>query len=68
MAVKHKEKEKMFIVRKYVMARDAASAIRKEKDCPVSDLFIDDDWRKNNTDNLASAIGFSIYTERDEDI
>ena len=50
--------EKMFIVRKYVMARSVAEAIRKERMIVADDVFVADDWRKSQTDNLAKAIGY----------
>lgn len=39
-------KDKQYIVRKYVMAKDIKDAIRKEKHAPVLDAWIDDDWKK----------------------
>lgn len=51
-------KQKMYIVRKYVMAESAAQAINKSRNVPVHDVFVDDDWRKNNTDRLADTVGF----------
>ena len=61
-----KSKEKMYIVRKYVLAKDVSDAVRKEKKTGVSEVFIDDDWRKNKTDNLASAIGFGVERKEDD--
>ena len=54
-----KEQQKMFIVRKHVMASSVAEAIRKERMEKVSEVFIDDEWRKNQKDKLADAMGFS---------
>lgn len=56
----NKEKDKMFIVKKYIKASSAAEAIRKDRTTPVSDVWIDDEWRKNNRDNLADAMGFIV--------
>lgn len=55
----------MYIVRKYVKAFSAIDAIRKEKNVAPRDVFIDDDWRKNQTDNLADAIGFKDNSVQD---
>ena len=49
------EKLKMYVVRKYIMAANAAQAIRKDKTTPVHDAWVDTEWK---TDHLASAIGF----------
>lgn len=58
-----KKNEKMFVVRKYVMADSVESAIRKEKKTKIHEVFVDDEWRKNNKDSLASAIGYSYQGE-----
>jgi len=60
-------KDKMFILRKYVKAENAAQAIRREKKIPVHDVWIDDEWRKNQKDNLADAIGFGIQKRENDD-
>ncbi len=49
---------KMLIVRKYIMASSVEEALRKEKKTKVHEIYIDDEWRKNNKDNLAIAVGF----------
>ena len=49
---------KMFVIRKYVMAKSAKDAIRKDKTLPVDDVWIDSDWQKRQTEQLASAVGF----------
>ncbi len=45
--------QKIFIVRKYVKARSAAEAIRKERNVAPDDCWIDDEWRKANLDTWA---------------
>lgn len=52
------KKPKLYVVRKYVKAYSAADALKKEKRMPVDDIYVDDDWRKNQTDNLSEAMGF----------
>lgn len=51
-------KEKMFVIRKYVMAKSARQAILKDKTAPVDDVFIDTDWQRGQTAVLSSGIGF----------
>jgi hypothetical protein len=51
-------KDKLFVVRKYIRAADAAQAIRKEKDTPVHDVWVDDEWKKGNALKLAETMGF----------
>lgn len=55
---------KMFVVRKYIRARSAAHAIKKDKTQPVDDVWIDNDWQKNQ---LAGAIGFGVEMDDNED-
>lgn len=50
-----KKNEKVFVVRKYVNASSASDAIKKEKKVPVSDVWMDEDFKKS----LPSAIGFN---------
>lgn len=58
---------KLFVVRKYVMAKSAQEAIRKEKIAPVDDVWIDEDWKRKGAERLESAIGFVVPTENDQD-
>jgi len=39
--------DKRFIIRKYIMAKSATDAIRKDKSAPVFDVWIDDDFKKD---------------------
>lgn len=39
-----------YIVRKYIHAKNAKEAIKKDKDCPVHDCWVDDEWKKLNDD------------------
>lgn len=50
--------DKLYIIRKYVKAPSAASAIRRERRFPVDDIWVDEEWRKNLSHNLATALGF----------
>ena len=40
--------KKLFVIRKYVLARSAKEAIRAERKAPVDDVWLDDDWKKAN--------------------
>ena len=62
-----KRKQQMYVVKKYVMATDAADVIRKEKTTPISDIWIDEDWRKNQVDRLENAIGFIMPPQQNGD-
>lgn len=59
--------DKLYVIKKYIKAESVAAAIRKDKQTPVHDCWIDDDWRKNNTDRLADAIGFLRPSKDEED-
>lgn len=53
-----RKKEKLFVVRKYIKATSAEHAIRKERTHRVDDVWIDDEWKKDNANGLKDAIGF----------
>ena len=59
-----KEKPKMYIVKKYIRAISAMQAIKKDRDTPVHDVWVDEDWKKNE---LASAIGFDLGETQEDD-
>ncbi len=51
------KQSKLFVIKKYVWAKDARQAIKKEKDVSVDDVWIDDDWKKQQ-DLKTQPIGF----------
>ena len=59
-----KEKHKLYIVRKYIKARDAAEAIRKDKKTKVHDVFVDESFKDRR---LTEAIGFEFDKRPEED-
>jgi hypothetical protein len=48
--------EKLFVVKKYIMARSAKHAIKKDKTHPVDDVWVDEEWRSKN---LSTPIGYN---------
>ena len=44
------KKTKQYIIRKYVMAKDVKEALRKEKQVPADEAWIDPEWQKSNPD------------------
>ncbi len=40
-------KDKLYILKKYIFAKNLAEVIKKEKDVTPDDIWIDEDWRKN---------------------
>ena len=59
------KKEKMFVVKKYIMARSAKEALDKDLKTPADDCWVDEEWRKNDKDKLADAIGFQINDDEE---
>lgn len=51
--------KKLYVVRKYIWATSAAGAIAREKDVPVDDAWVDEEWRKKQSDK-PEAIGFLV--------
>jgi hypothetical protein len=64
--MKNKPKYKLFIVRKYVKARDVSEACRLEKQHKPDDVWVDEEWKKGSNIQLADAIGFNA-PQREED-
>lgn len=62
-----KKDSKMFVVRKYVMARTVKEALRKEPKTDVHEVFVDDEWRKNRADRLSEAVGFYLPKTEEEE-
>jgi hypothetical protein len=48
-------KQKRYIVRKYIFARSASDAIRKDKTAPVDDVWLDEKW----DEQAVKQVGFS---------
>lgn len=47
------------------MAKSARDAIKKERTHMPDDVWVDEEWKKGNPQQLASAIGYQVLTERD---
>ncbi len=54
-----KQPEKLYIVKKYIMASSAQSALRKERKIEADECWVDEDYKKNMARDLPSAIGFN---------
>ena len=61
---KKQNKPMLFTVRKYIKATSALQAIRKDKNTPVHDVWIENDWQNKH---LADAIGFHTSEEEDDE-
>lgn len=48
---------KQYIVRKYVLARSAAEALKIEHKFKADDVWLDDEWKKNQKE-VAGEMGF----------
>lgn len=59
-----KEKDKMYIVRKYIKATNIKQALRLEPKTDVHDCWIDEKWSDKE---LAGAIGFDDGIYQDEE-
>lgn len=59
-----KAHNKLFVVRKYIWAKNAGQAIKKDRETPVEDVWIDEDWKKSSN-NPKDAIGF--YAPKDNE-
>lgn len=59
-------KDKLFVVRYYVKAKNAKEALSKAKKQEADDVWVDEDWKKAQAEKLADAIGFEVQTEEKE--
>lgn len=55
--------QKRFVIKKYIMAKSAHEALKKERKVRPDDVWIDEDWKKDNPNQLVSAIGFNLEQE-----
>jgi hypothetical protein len=62
--MKSNERQKLYVVRKYVMARSVVEAARKERSAPVHEIFIDEKWHESH---IAEAVGFTTNTRHEGD-
>lgn len=53
-----KEKDKLFVIKKYIKARSASEAIRKDKSTAVDDVWVDEDWKKGEASGISRSLGF----------
>lgn len=51
---------KMFVVKKYIMAHSAQEALNKERKVRPDDIWVDEDFRKENKYELESSVGFQV--------
>ncbi len=50
--------KKLFIVRKFIFAISAKDAIKKDKSTPPDDVYVDEDWKRNNLTVKQEKLGF----------
>lgn len=50
-------KEKQYIIRKYVMAKDVKDALKKDRQAVADEAWVDPDWLKENPE-IGQVIGF----------
>ena len=57
----------MYVVKKYIKAASAQEAIRKDAKHPVDDVWVDEEWKKGQANELAHAIGFRVDFPTEEE-
>jgi len=53
-------KDKLFVIRKFIKATSVKDALRKEPHTAVDEVYIDEGWKTNQANGLSDAIGFTI--------
>jgi len=51
---------KMFVIRKYVLADSAQSALRLDSVTKVHEVFVDEEWRQRQGMIQTNAVGFQM--------
>lgn len=46
-----KKPKKLFVIKKYIYAKDVTEAIRIDKTRKPDDIWIDEEWKKMNTEH-----------------
>ena len=60
--------DKLFIVRTYIMARNAPDALRKFRKQEPDDVYVSDDWKEGKNKELSTAIGFDNGMTDEDDV
>jgi len=58
---------KRYIVRKYIMAKSAQEALRRERVIRPDDVYVDETWKEKNQEQLESCIGFALPRAYEDD-
>lgn len=56
-------KNKLYLIKKYVMAKSAEEALKKEPKIKPDDVWVDEEWKKLQEEKptrMESAIGFDV--------
>lgn len=61
--VKRTSNNKLYVLRKYVLASTIKEAIAKDHATPVEDVWIDEKWKENQSQQLTSCIGYETNTD-----
>lgn len=59
--------EKRYIIRKYIMAKSASDALKKERKFKADECWVDEDYLKEQYKQNPSAIGFAIPRDNEDD-
>lgn len=57
---------KMYVVKKYIRANNAQHAIKIEKNHAVDDVWLDEDYKRSQFNQLPPAIGFNIDNDEQD--
>jgi len=57
--IKIEQTEKRYKVLKYIMAKSAHEALKKERRYRPDDVLVDEKWKEEHSNQLSSAIGFT---------
>lgn len=56
-----KKPKKLFVIRKYIYARDVSEAIRIDSKTKPDEVWVDEEWKKINTEHqFKNEVGFKV--------
>jgi hypothetical protein len=55
-----KKPQKLYVVKKYIMATSAAQAMKLERVKAVDSVWIDEEWSKGNAIGPTNALGYRV--------
>lgn len=50
--MKNNKEDNLYIVNKFIKARSVKEALEREKDCEITEVYLEADWRKMKIESM----------------